>query len=241
MHPNRSEEDFYKLRERLTELNSRKDIYPRVKVYNVICSLNYDQVKPILDFVEQTKSDFVEFTVADTIPGATDKLLLSDEQREAILEQFSRIKQDAQKIINREHFLRRVSNCDARQAEYDSRFIDSLPCYVGWLFARVMPNGDINSCLKSHRFPIGNLHQEPFKAIWNSHKQVYFRNKTRSMDKQDPFFKLIGNDPESRIGCYKSCDNIARNIEMHRKLGSLTVYDKFILKLLSRLEVFNRV
>ncbi|MFA5724696.1 MAG: radical SAM protein [Candidatus Omnitrophota bacterium] len=241
MHPNRGAEDFYKIRDRLYFLNSRKYIYPYVKIYNVICSLNYDQIKPILDFTEQTKSDFVEFTVVDTIPGATDKLLLSDGQRKAILEQFSQVKQDGKKIINREHFLRRVANRDARQAEYDSRFIDTLPCYIGWLFARIMPNGEVNSCLKSHRFPIGNIHQEPFKDIWNSRKQMYFRNKTKSANKDDPFFKLIGNDPDSRIGCYKSCDNIARNIAMDKKIKSLTVYDKVVLKFLGRLKAFNRI
>ncbi|MDD5027094.1 MAG: radical SAM protein [Candidatus Omnitrophica bacterium] len=241
MHPNRSAKDFYKIRERLGLLNSRKNIYPYVKIYNVICSLNYDQIKPILDFTEQTKSDFVEFTVVDTIPGATDKLLLSDGQRKAILEQFSRVQQDGGKIINREHFLRRVANQDARQAEYDSRFIDALPCYIGWLFARIMPNGDVNSCLKSHRFPIGNIHQESFKDIWNSRKQMYFRSKTKSANKDDPFFKLIGNDPESKIGCFKSCDNIAQNIEMDKKIRSFNLYDKLVLKFLSRLKAFNRI
>ena len=241
MHPNREEEDFLRIRDSLSLLNSRKDVYPYVKIYNVICGLNYDQIRPILDFTEQTKSDFVEFTVVDTIPNATDELLLSDEQRKAILEQFSQVEQNGKKIINREHFLRRVSNRDAMHAEYDSRFIDNLPCYVGWLFARIMPNGDVNSCLKSHRFPIGNLHQDSFKDIWNSRKQVYFRNKTKSVNKDDPFFKLIGNDPDSRIGCYKSCDNIARNIAMDKKIRSLTVYDKVVLKLLGRLKVFNRI
>ncbi|MFA4989399.1 MAG: radical SAM protein [Candidatus Omnitrophota bacterium] len=241
MHPNRSAEDFYKIRDKLYFLNSRKYTYPYVKIYNVICSLNYDQIKPILGFTEQTKSDSVEFTVVDTIPGATDKLLLSDGQRKAILEQFSQVNQDGKKIINREHFLRRIANQDARQAEYDSRFIDTLPCYIGWLFARIMPNGDVNSCLKSHRFPVGNIHQESFKDIWNSRKQMYFRNKTKSANKEDPFFKLIGNDPDSRIGCYKSCDNIARNIAMDKKIKSLTVYDKVVLKLLGRIKAFNRI
>jgi sulfatase maturation enzyme AslB (radical SAM superfamily) len=123
---------------------------------------------------------------------------------------------------------------DAQQAEYDSAFLDTMPCYIGWLFARIMPNGDVNSCLKSHRFPIGNLHKEPFKKIWNSPKQYHFRNKTLKGPKQDEFFRLIGNDPDCKVGCYKSCDDIGRNVGMHQKIQALSESEKRMLKLLGK-------
>lgn len=242
LHPNKQEKDFYRIWNMLHFLNSKKDLYPYVKIYNVICNMNYHQIKQMIDFARQTKSEFVEFTVIDTIPNATDKLILSEEQRKIVLEQINEIKERISdlrnnhkpQVINFEHFLRRVSNLDAKQAQYDSQFIDSMPCYVGWLFARIMPNGDVNSCLKSHRFPVGNLHRRSFKKIWNSKKQVYFRKKTLSTRKDDPFFTLIGNDPNCKIGCYKSCDDISRNISMHNKIQILSGYEKYILKILGK-------
>lgn len=223
-------------------LNSRKNLYPKIKIYNVICNLNYHQIVQMIDLAQETKSEFVEFTVVDTMPGATDKLILTQEQSKIVLGQCEKIKarmnsernDHKPQILNFEHFMRRVGSLDSQVAQYDSKFIDSMPCYVGWLFARIMPNGDVNSCLKSHRFPIGNLHQHNFGKIWNSKKQVYFRQKTLKMHKEDPFFQLIGNDPDCKMGCYKSCDDISRNISMHSKIQILSDYEKYILKILSK-------
>ncbi|MCX5701653.1 MAG: radical SAM protein, partial [Candidatus Omnitrophica bacterium] len=242
LHPNKEESDFCRIRDMLLLLNSRKNSYPKIKIYNVICNLNYHQVSQMIDFAQETKSEFVEFTVVDTMPKATDKLILTQEQGKIVLEQCEEIKSrmngernnHTPEVLNFEHFMRRVDNLDAQQAQYDSKFIDSVPCYVGWLFARIMPNGDVNSCLKSHRFPVGNLHQHNFKKIWNSKKQVYFRQKTLKMRKDDPFFQLIGNDPECKMGCYKSCDDISRNISMHSKIQILSDYERYILKALGK-------
>jgi len=242
LHPNKDEKDFYRVRDMLLYLNSKKILYPHVKIYNVICNINYHQINQMVDFAYKTKSDFVEFTVVDTIPNATDKVILSQDQRQSVLEQFEKIKDryfDAEdnhspKIMNLEHFLRRLCNSGAQKAEYDSQFIDKIPCYSGWLFARIMPNGDVNSCLKSHRFPVGNIHNQSFKKIWNSKKQMYFRKKTLRGLKDDSFFTLIGNDPNCKIGCYKSCDDISRNMSMYNKIQALSAYEKFLLEVLGK-------
>ena len=242
LHPNKDEKDFYHIRDKLLLLNSRKNIYPYVKIYNVICNINYNQIREMLELARATKSDFVEFTVVDTMPNATERIILSPEQRGEVLKQFDKLKEELigsdnngqPKIVNLQHFLRRVSNADAQKSEYDAKFIDTLPCYIGWLFARIMPNGDVNSCLKSHRFPIGNLYKQSFKKIWNSKKQAYFRKKTLNRDKDDIFFSLIGNDPNCRVGCYKSCDDIGRNIAMHEKILKLSGAEKCLCKVLPK-------
>ncbi|MDO8748842.1 MAG: radical SAM protein [Candidatus Omnitrophota bacterium] len=242
LHPGKKEEDFFRIQDALSYLNSQKKDRPLVKVYNVICNINYQQIAKMLDFAAKTNSEFVEFTLVDTIPGATDKIILSVNEREFLLKQFKEIPEGfldprinhKPKILNLQHFLRRLSNPDAQCAEYDTQFIDSLPCYVGWLFARIMPNGDVNSCLKSHRFPVGNLHKQSFKKIWNSQKQIYFRKKTLATRKDDEFFSLIGNDPNCKTGCYKSCDDINRNVSIHNKIMALPVSKRRILSLMGK-------
>jgi len=243
LHPGKKEEDFLRIQDALYCLNSRKKNRPLVKVYNVICNINYHQITEMLDFAAKTNSEFVEFTLVDTIPGATDKIILSVRERESLLKQCKEIPEGfldprvnhKPKILNLQHFLRRISNPDAQCAEYDTQFIDSLPCYVGWLFARIMPNGDVNSCLKSHRFPVGNLHKQSFKKIWNSRKQIYFRKKTLAMRKDDEFFSLIGNDPNCKTGCHKSCDDISRNVSMHNRITALPVSKRRILGLIGKI------
>jgi MoaA/NifB/PqqE/SkfB family radical SAM enzyme len=247
LHPNKSEEDFYRIREMLTRLNSLKERAPDIKIYNVICNLNYRQIREMLEFARSTKCEFVEFTVVDTMPGATDKLILSPEEGRCVLEQFKELRGEyidpsnglRPKILNLETFLRRVANLDAQTAQYDSNFIDNMPCYIGWLFARIMPNGDVNSCLKSHRFPVGNIHRQSFQEIWNSSAQIYFRQKTLKLRKDDSFFSLIGNDPDCQTGCYKSCDDIGRNMLMHQRINQLLPHQRRILKFLGKSRLFK--
>ncbi|MDD5730488.1 MAG: radical SAM protein, partial [Candidatus Omnitrophica bacterium] len=235
-HPNKDEAAFYKISDMLLMLNSLKNgSKPYVKVYNVISNINFRELTEMYKFAKDTKSESLEFTVVDTIPGATDALILSKEQRQFVLQQCENLQkqQNGAKILNLEHFMRRLSDTSADKAEYDSELIGKTPCYIGWAFARIMPNGDVNSCLKSHRIPVGNLYEKSFKEIWNSAKQVEFRRKALRMQRGDPYFALIGNDQNCKIGCYKSCDDLGRNQEVISRLEKLNFIEKSLLRFFS--------
>jgi hypothetical protein len=105
-----------------------------------------------------------------------------------------------------------------------------MPCYVGWFFARILPDGNVNSCLKSHRIPVGNIYKHSFRDIWLSDKQAEFRKKTMVYIKDDPYFSLIGNDPSAKVGCYKSCDNLGHNQHIHDRFASLNFSKKILLQ-----------
>ena len=227
-HPNKTEETFCQIKDNLKFLNQTKFSMPYVKLYNVIFKLNYHEIEEMIKFARETGSESVEFTVIDTIPGKTDRLLLNDEQCGELYERCQQIKSQLDKngylngvrLFRFDQFLRRISSPeDFKRATYDRNIIDEMPCYIGWLFARIMPDGNVNSCLKSHRIPVGNLFQESFSEIWNGKQQIDFRKKTLVYKKSDSFFRLIGNDPDiQEAGCYKSCDDIGRNTFMHNKM-----------------------
>jgi MoaA/NifB/PqqE/SkfB family radical SAM enzyme len=248
-HPNKDEDTFYKIKEMLSLLNSRKRHYPFIKIYNVVFNMNYHDIEAMVEFALQTNSEAVEFTVIDTIPRKTDKLLLNDKEKDILLESCRKIKEkyDSGDLKNKiklwgfEQFMRRLSNTDAKSAEYDSNIIGTMPCYAGWAFVRILADGNVNSCLKSHRFPVGNILNQDFRAIWNDSLQRYFREKTLRLQKGDPFFSLIGNDPDSHMGCYKSCDNIGHNMDIHGKLVTLSRLEKRLLKGLTGIIRFTRV
>lgn len=242
-HPNKDEATFFRLRATLSMLNSLKGSRgPRVKVYNVISNLNFMEVEQMVDFAVETGSECVEFTVVDTIPGATDSLVLDRAQREAVLEQCRRIQVGKEGVLvgNLEHFMRRLSDTGAEQAQYDSGFLADAPCYVGWVFSRIMSDGDVNFCLKAHRVPVGNLYRNSFQEIWNSHRQREFRQKASGLNKDDAFFNLIGNDENCKMGCYKSCDDIGRNMLVKERIQAMPDFQKNILKVVSRMIKFSR-
>ena len=246
-HSNRTKKDFYKIKDNLLYLNTHKNTKPYIKLYNVIFNMNYLEIEEMLNFATETKSESVEFTLVDTIPDATDALALDEKQLTELSEICSRIKakldinnrvkNNGLVIFEFDRFLRRISvSRDVKEAKYDRNIIDSMPCYAGWTFARVIPNGEMHSCLKSHRIPTGSLYKNRFHEVWNLPKQFYFREKTLICKKNDPFFKLIGNDPYiQEAGCYKSCDNIGGNLSMHRKMEALNTFEKLLFKSASKI------
>jgi len=243
-HPNKKEEDFYRIRDMLTRLNCLKGkAIPQIKLYNVICNVNHQELNEMIDFANKTKSEVIEFAVIDTIPGATDRLLLSEEERQKVLAQCECIREkydtlnsiNGAKVINLEHFIRRLSDGGADSAEYDSEIIENMPCYAGWLFARILANGDVNSCLKSHRLPVGNIYHQSFREIWNSPLQEEFRKINLSVNRNESFFSKIGNDPNCKVGCYKSCDNIGSNIQMHNRINNASFLEKAVINVLIKI------
>ncbi|OQA58387.1 MAG: Antilisterial bacteriocin subtilosin biosynthesis protein AlbA [Candidatus Omnitrophica bacterium ADurb.Bin277] len=244
-HPNKNEATFETIRENLKFLNATKVKTPYIKLYNVISKLNYFELKDMILFAKETKCESVEFTLVDTMPGKTDKLLLNAAQSRELQDsatEIARVLDDKNKyngviLFGFQSFLRRISSTsDLMKATYDRNIIDKMPCYIGWHFARVMPNGDINGCLKAHRIPTGNLHQSSFKEIWNGESQRNFRKKTLVEKKTDSFFTMIGNDPDTKeAGCYKSCDDVGRNLYIHNRIMSLTWGEKMILKLAAKI------
>ena len=249
-HIGSTEDSFIRIRDNLLYLNSRKDSKPRVKLYNVMFNMNHKELLNMLKFAEETHSDSLEFTPVDTIPHYTDKLVLTEEHRKEILKQSEEIKKRVLKkdnggcyvlksgvrIFGFDQFLRRMnSDEDVESALYDKNIIDSVPCYIGWIFARIVPEGEVHSCLKAHRIPTGSLYLNRFSEIWDSPRQFYFRRKTRVYKKKDKFFRMIGNDPNVKeAGCYKSCDDILRNMWVHNNIRKISPPIRLALKLLAR-------
>ena len=238
VHPNKTEETFDDIRANLTRLNQIKDHFPLIKVYNVISNLNFHEIEPMIDFAIKTRSDSVEFTVLDTIPGRTDYLLVNEEQREWLYKEACRIKEwivdkegeSRLHLFKYDQFLRRISGTHTVSGQHDKTIIDSMPCTVGWLFSRVLADGNVNSCLKSHRIPIGSLYEKSFRELWTGRSQFEFRKKTNVFIKDDPFFGHIGNDPDAECGCYKSCDDLGRIEHLFHRIQGMPSWKKAVLK-----------
>jgi glycosyltransferase involved in cell wall biosynthesis/MoaA/NifB/PqqE/SkfB family radical SAM enzyme len=238
-HPNKKPEDYEKLKKQVTYLNRRKREVgrgPTVKVYHVVSNLNAHEFDAMYGFVEETGSEAVEFTVVDTVPGKTDVLLFDEASRAALLEKSLALQRrleasgEADRLFGYDHWLRRLRTEDVVDGRGDSSIVHTFPCTIGWTFLRVMPDGKVASCLKSHRIPIGNINEQGLPKIWNNHKQREFRRKTNVLKKRDAWFSNIGNDPDAACGCEKSCDDLGRNLAMNDRLKTLGRHEKALLE-----------
>lgn len=238
-HPNKGPKDFHKLKRLLTYLNKRKREVgqgPTIKLYQVVSNLNWTEFDAMYELVEETGSDAVEYTVVDTVPGHTDVLLFDDDARRELVERSEALQArleargEGHRLFGYDHWLRRIRTEGVTEGLGDASIVHTFPCTIGWTFLRVMPDGNVTSCLKSHRIPIGNLNEGRLAEMWNNQRQRTFRRMTNVREKRDPWFANIGNDPEVPCGCEKSCDDLGRNLATWRRLKQLSAPEKLVVK-----------
>lgn len=243
-HPNKTGKDFTKLIEMLKyvarvkkQLNKNK---PIIHIYNVISTKNYWDFENMLKTAYIGKVDGIDFTPTDVVPGKTDSLMLSRKQADELIknvinapklmEKFEKIYNHKVEYRGKDGFIRRLSNIHQGQGEYDSNIIGKMPCYAGWTFLRILADGNVNSCLKSVRIPIGNVYEESIKTIWKNKKQNEFRKHTINYKINNPYFNNIGNEHQKGNGCLLCCDNLGINMAVHGEMSRLNTLKKLVIK-----------
>ncbi|MBI4872504.1 MAG: radical SAM protein [Candidatus Riflebacteria bacterium] len=326
-HPGTDGEAFLRLERLMVLLQGLKgaQVKPRVKIYNVISNLNYDDLDNMIDFGLRTGAQYVEFTPVDTIEGYTDSLRLTHEQSEEVLAAFARLQERSDYVnmlgiehlevldnlqhareaaefpsrlmkesmyegftfhiehrhtratcpagldsahvysdpesatgyvflfdeercrkcplhdkcsINKQNysvkreflsflgfgsFSRRLQG-EVEKGEYESGFVNTMPCYIGWSYSRVTTDGFTIPCCKGYGKPLGNLHQASggFAGLWNSPRMQNFRPLALTVTKDHPYFEPIN--------CVKCCDNLGMNLRTHRKVMALMTDERTRLR-----------
>jgi MoaA/NifB/PqqE/SkfB family radical SAM enzyme len=222
-HPNKTGRTFEKVERHLTSLCRKKKLRPRVTLANVLLAMNYVEAEQMYDFARRVGADSVYYAVLDPVEDRTGGLLLKPEHVDELNVQLDRIwaKNEALpprqrlELENWEGFRRRIDSTRQQQkGEYDAAVIDEIPCYVGWIFCRILASGDVAPCCRGSDLPLGNINTDGFKKVWTSETYNEFREKALTLSKRDPYF--------APIGCHKTCDNMMHNQEVHRRMGELT-------------------
>jgi len=238
VHPNQGEDTFYKIKDTLQFIFEQKkknsSFRPRIIFHNVVFKLNYRDVEEMLQFALDVGANDIQFVPVDPVKGKTEILLLNDGEKRELLdklyvmrerynpESFQYTSEDNKSIILSDFngFIRRIEELNIESGAYDEEVVDEVPCYVGWLFARVMATGNVVPCCKGHRMTMGNVHQSRFKGIWRSETYNVFRKNGITISKCHPYFSKIGNDAGIKTGCY-NCDNLWQNVPTHREVTML--------------------
>lgn len=244
-HPNKTGKDFLKLVEMLKYMHSLKEKYrkkkPIIHIYNVISTKNYLDFNNMLETAYETKVNGIDFTPTDVVPGKTDSLMLSRKQADWLIEKVQksdRLMKKFEKKYNhkiefrgKEHFVRRLGNVGVGKGEYDSNIIGKMPCYAGYSFLRILADGNVNSCLKSVRIPVGNIYEKNVKEIWLNGKQSEFRKHTLNYNPKNPYFENIGNEHQKGNGCYLCCDNLGMNMAIHGEMKRMNSLKRPLIKI----------
>lgn len=230
-HPNQPLSAFTRLIDNLRLLVHRRPAgLPRLFIHNVIMNRNYHELEAMLDLALDIGADEVHFTLVDPVPDKTEELLLDTRQHRELVDCCLRLKkrvnqwndyQDPQtgkriRITNFNEFCAKLSQAEVEQGVYDRRALNTIPCYIGYLYARIMADGRVVPCCKGHRMVMGNINERSFADIWNNRRYRIFRHNGRFMDKTEPYFRLMGSADSTVPGC-ANCDNIMHNTVMHDK------------------------
>ncbi|TAM38052.1 radical SAM protein [bacterium] len=238
LHPNQTKETFQKIKKTLEYIFSKKQETgtkrPLIRIHDVIMNINYRDINRMIGFGFEVGADEIQFVPLDPIKDKTESLLLKEEEKKELLGILYAIRQQYDpgsfcytppgsrgiRLPDFDGFIHRIEKLNIYSGAYDEERIKEVPCYVGWLFARVMTTGDVVPCCKGHRMVMGNLYKDSFRKIWNSKKYREFRYKAKNLQKGDPYFLSIGNTASNKTGCY-NCDNLWQNEPMHSMIMSL--------------------
>ena len=246
MHPNQTVETFRRIKKTLEYIFSRKketgSLRPLIRIHDVIMNMNFRDINRMLDYGFDVGADEIQFVPVDPVKGKTEALLLTDDERKELLGSLYAIKQHYDsgsfcyslaggrsiRLPDFDGFIHRVEKLNTSSGAYDEDRIDEIPCYVGWLFARIMTTGDVVPCCKGHRMVLGNVYKDSFRKIWNSKRYREFRSRAKNLKKSHAYFLAIGNAASDKTGCY-NCDNLWQNEPMHRLILSLPLARKKFL------------
>jgi len=210
---------------------------PAIKLYNVIFNKNYKEINRMIDFAFSTGSEAVQFTVMDPKEGSTDSLLLNNKEQDFLIKEIEKAKKRinflSQTISKKgyenqvfvssfQEFERRVKSEKAGSGMYDEKVTCSIPCSAGWMFSRIMADGNVVPCLKGPLKPVGNVYKKRFRQIWEGKKQKEFRYNGTHLSRTNPYF--------AQLNCLKTCDNLWQNESIYIRLTSLSKSQRRILK-----------
>jgi len=220
-HPNQRKNAFEKVRENLRFIAQYKEKLrkgPKVIMSNVIMKSNYNKIDEMARFATNVSLDELYFTLVDPIKGRTDCLLLNNKERKTLLKKLNSVKKIVSmynkksrihkiRIDDINRFINKIKSKKSDKGQYDLGVINK-PCYIGYIFARILANGDVVPCCRAVMYPIGNINKKSFKDIWFSEEYDKFRERALYESKLNSYFK--------KIGCYTTCDNIIHNREIER-------------------------
>ena len=138
--------------------------------------LNYRSAVERIQLARSLGCDALTFSVFRDWRGEFASLSLSAEEIAAVSEELLAAKKDAAAAAlghNIDEVLMRY-----RLGQFGWL---RLPCYIGWLHARIKTDGTVIPC-NSCDLPLGNLHRDGFAAIWNGQAYRRFRHQRSRYD-----------------------------------------------------------
>ncbi|MCX6354530.1 MAG: radical SAM protein [Candidatus Aureabacteria bacterium] len=219
MHPGMGRGVFERVVSLMKKLGDLRPLgaRPMLIVVNVVCNKNVAGVEKMVAAAIEMGAGEIWFQPVDVESDRLLPLTMNQDQINGLIELLRGckekyvplLKSGQENILNFDGFLEKLMNSRSAEGIFHSDVIDSIPCYMGWAECRVLANGDVVPCCKGDKFPLGNILEKRFDAIWFSPAYGEFRKRAMTLAKSDRYF--------AKINCAKVCDDWWLNKEIHAR------------------------
>ncbi len=213
-HPGTSEKTFYELEQNLLYVADQKIFLktkqPMVSLPFIVIAQNCDRLYEFAEFAVKVGADQVLFRLVDDIEDSgLANTVPTEEQAISVHRQLKEVKPflESHGIRHNIDYFKKIF----RQQLNTEALYSHIPCYYGWLSTFIDPDGNVYPCCRCYD-PLGNVHENTFKDIWNGRSYQQFRKEAQQINKS--------KKPVRGCDCY-SCVHHTANLKVYKALHPL--------------------
>jgi len=182
---------------------------PQISLTAVLNKENFKEPSDLLQLALETQADAITYLALMDFPFSGEQTrnpVLTETEFQEFLAELAKAKQEAKK-----HgiYLGFTGNSLYQGRLRAEEIYRKTPCYAGYTFAVVWPDGSIRACCNCETV-LGNLSQNSFYQIWNSRETQMIRER---------MLRIPELGPPELCDCLE-CGYLFENQEYHRLLTS---------------------
>lgn len=174
-YPEASPDNFDKIIGGLQRLQSAKRKrgrrLPTITLHHPINRNNFKGLDALVALAQKTGSQALSFSPLKTRRGALTSTGLDQAEEREVCCALSNIEKQLNSLGIRHNIKQTLLRYEIGEA-----VSEKLPCYIGWIHARVKVDGTVLPCNPCD-LPMGNLYESNMREIWNNAKFRSFRRR----------------------------------------------------------------
>lgn len=184
---------------------------PWVRITHVVSKENVDTMDQMVQVPADLAVDEVVFYVMGELPH-TRHLQLDDEEIQTVrsnIERYVGILDRAGVAHRMEVFGADLGARAVRSGVVQKNPLqEKLPCYEGWMFCVIGPDGQVVPCCYCEELVLGNIHDKSFGEIWFGDAYKKYRKDSLDMPKTG---RWICKE------CFTSCNRAVENLRIYNR------------------------
>jgi MoaA/NifB/PqqE/SkfB family radical SAM enzyme len=174
---------------------------PTVILHQPITKYNVKGIGKAIDLVQKTGSNALSFSPLKSWRGALDTYALSSDETKNAIVTLDQVGRRLEGLGIKHNIAETIIRYKKGEAVWRS-----LPCYMGWLNARIKVDGTVLPCASCY-LTLGNISETRFSDIWNGNAYKSFRRNARTCE---------GLSKMHHVCDCGFCCHVEQNMKVHR-------------------------